>query len=222
MTKRHVQITQQVMWDESAFFVDCGEIDNDKIIELYYKIQKEDPEGKTNSNDGGYQVMVDKESSKELHHLFSCIEDAATEIISRGYKKQNKLKIANAWLNGNEYGQCNIVHTHPGAVLSGVYYVTDTNPENGEIHLTRPNADLLEHYRFRSDEDEDDRCDDEPIAYNMGSIAAFPANASTAILFAPWIPHYVTTNKTKDIRIAIGLNFRFEDENDHEKLEWNL
>jgi uncharacterized protein (TIGR02466 family) len=209
MTKRRVNITKDVLWDESVFQSLVEGIDNSKIIEHYYELEKEDPKGKRNSNDGGWQKFLEPNRCKELDRLLESLQEVATDIWNKGYDRKETLTISNAWFNGNNFGDNNIIHTHPGATMSGVYYLTEGKSEHGMIHFVRPN--MREVTSFRKPSEEEQFRINEPgkesaeMCYTR--TVSYPAKESLALIFAPWIPHYVTSNRTEELRIVIGLNF---------------
>lgn len=205
-------IGQDIIWHESIFPVDIEGVDNNKIIEYYHETKKKSPEGVKNSNDGGYQIMIDPGECEELDKLVYALEDAATQIYNKGYDHKEKIVISNYWFNGNSFGDNNTVHNHPGATLSGVYYLTDGKVEHGTINFIRPNRSEI--YSYRTPEEENAAAEDSPISYARQ--AEYTAKSSRALIFSPWLEHFVTANRTHDLRIVIGLNFTIlgrEDEN---------
>ena len=42
--------------------------------------------------------------------------------ISELFKFKKRVKFSNMWININSYKDSNIIHTHPGCLISGVYY----------------------------------------------------------------------------------------------------
>lgn len=199
-------IAKEVLWDESVFRADIEGIDNSLIIDYYHKLKKENPEGKNNSNDGGYQVYLEPDNCEELDRLMITLSDLASAVWNRGFERKEQLVISNCWFNGNSFGDNNLVHTHPGATLSGVYYLTDGKPEHGEIHFCRSNHQVVHSFRSVEEERKAAYSEEQPaMSYNRA--AQFCAKASRALLFAPWLEHGVTSNKTNDLRIVIGLNF---------------
>jgi uncharacterized protein (TIGR02466 family) len=204
MSNNTISIRKHYLWETSVFEVNMPNIDNEKITELYYEMQKKDPTGKTNSNEGGYQVFIRPWLCDELDKLLLGIEQAASDIYNEGWKTKYKLKVSNCWFNGNNFGDNNVVHTHPGATLSGVYYLTDGEPEHGMINFVRDNQNSIISGR-QEDEEHEPISNDNEICYNTRR--DFTAKASKALIFGPWLQHYVTTNRTKETRIVIGLNF---------------
>jgi len=201
-------ICKTILWEESIFSVDLEKIDNDKIIEHYHELKKEDPIGVSNSNNGGWQKMLAPGKCKELDGLLIDLECAASEIFNKTYKRKEQLVISNCWFNGNSYGDHNSVHTHPGSVLSGVYYLTDGKPEHGQIHFQRSNYESVHSFRFPSEQlDLAESNHPDHIGLDYTTTASFIAKASRALFFGSWMQHGVSTNRTNDTRIVIGLNF---------------
>ncbi len=108
------------------------------------------------------------------------------------------------WANINRKGHHNVVHTHPGAYWSAVYYVKlPTAPEpviGGELELLDPRGTL-------------------PIMYcpelrfglkgstSAGTSELHKPRAGEMIIFPAWLPHAVAPHHGDDTRISIAFNF---------------
>ena len=83
-----------------------------------------------------YNVLL-HESLTELHDwVKTCIDDyLANEI----FMKYSDYFVSESWLNVNQQGGSQPVHSHPNSILSGTYYV-QTLPEHPplEFHRCRP------------------------------------------------------------------------------------
>lgn len=215
-------ICKNILWEESLFIVDLEKINNEEIIKHYYELKEEDPIGVSNSNDGGWQKMLSPGRCEELDKVLRDIEGAATEIYNKQYKRKETLVISNCWFNGNNYGDNNMLHTHPGSVLSGVYYLTDGEIEHGTIHFQRSNADLIHSFRHPKEEGEALASCESPldIGVDYTRSARFEAKASRALIFGPWMEHGVTANRTHDTRIVIGLNFTILGKEHHSPFDY--
>jgi uncharacterized protein (TIGR02466 family) len=208
--KVKIEVEKCLLWEESYFHVSIPDIDNKRLIEFYYETLKKTPEGVRNSNIGGYQEFIDRSECKELEKVLRRLESSATRIYNEGFKNERKLVVSNVWFNGNLKCDYNHEHTHPGAILSGVYYITDSTEENGEIHFSRPNSCSVN----LAWPGKQEQIGASAICFNVGLKA--PCKASEALLFAPWIRHGVGVNRTDDLRLVLGLNFTFADEDNDE------
>ncbi|NDE91262.1 MAG: hypothetical protein EB059_09050 [Alphaproteobacteria bacterium] len=109
------------------------------------------------------------------------------------------------WANINRNGHMNVVHTHPGAYWSAVYYIkvpekgTDT-PLGGELELLDPRGTL-------------------PIMYcpvlrfgikgttSAGTSELHYPRAGEFVIFPAWLPHAVCPYIGEEPRISIAFNF---------------
>ena len=151
------------------------------------------------SNAGGYQSgdMI----LKDINVLYPLYEKITQELDvfakSMFLKDQSRF---NAWININGHQNSNLSHTHPGAALSGVFYIS--TPENcGDIVFDRPEASTLE-FAW---------CDDIAIGENYNQYNAtewtLPAKENTLYLFPSFLKHRVQPNLNKDLkRISISFN----------------
>lgn len=158
------------------------------------------------SNVGGWHSNFLSGIHKPLNNLFISIEDHANIYAEQlGFK--HPLCIDNIWITINKYKDSNILHSHPNALLSGVYYVK--TPKNcGTIVFKNPAADLIEKdWAFNNGDF---------LNFNVFNAPEFYLESKENILyiFPSWLKHYVKPNMNKrEERIAISFNLM----NKHEK-----
>lgn len=196
-----MQISREDLWTESIFYIQVPEVDNRGIIDFAIEKKKVEP-GTNRSNYGGWQYDVVKGQCEALDDMFMKMEHAVNHVFNDVFKAQIDMGLANAWLNWNERGNTNTVHTHPGSLYSGVYYITGNgSQEMGSISFIRENAHSVENIftgelRDYRDRDPTFICDKH-----------IPPRESTGIIFSPWLQHEVTPNMTDEPRIVVGMNF---------------
>ena len=103
--------------------------------------------------------------------------------------KFSNIKVYDWWLNINEKGDYNIMHTHPGSHFSCIWYITNNE---GSLVLSSP----LTHTRVAL------------------LVSGFPINleevvncsAGTLLVFPSDIPHYVEEHKLDTPRISVSFN----------------
>ena len=129
-------------------------IDVQKMQDICYEIANT-MEGKARSNRGvlnyqspdfmGEQVIEDLDNGTHVDEfglLLKDIKSNALECYKTFGPMSTELSFANAWININGNGGYNEVHTHPGCVISGVYYVkVPTTGEPGQICFHRDGTD---------------------------------------------------------------------------------
>lgn len=174
------------------------DVDNDKILKFCYDLKNKDPEGRVLSNFGGWQSKEFYGPVKELDELLNQIESCVTEY-SKIYSFNKNIPQGNIWVNINKNNDHNILHDHPGSLMTAVYYVKV--PENsGQIQFYNP----LETY---------DQYVNESIIleYNglNSSTYSFYPHDKQLILFPSWLKHCVCPSQTDLDRISITVNFGF-------------
>lgn len=112
-------------------------LNNDVILRLCDKIKSIDPAGRQKSNYGGWQSQDFHEGNyPELAALESTINRFSKDCFyDLGYDSPGK--IHNFWINRNNRHNFNNVHIHPGAIISGVYYVSCAE-NTGNLVFPRP------------------------------------------------------------------------------------
>ena len=103
------------------------------------------------------------------------------------------------WINISLYKDTNKSHNHPGADISGVYYVK-TPDDCGDIVFEHPSLDVLCYYGS---------VDDESVKLNNYNSRewVFTPTENTLYLFPGWLKHRVEPNGNKtEERISISFN----------------
>lgn len=184
-----------------VFTITLSDIDNDKLKEYAYKLKDHNP-SEMLSNINGWQSKDLKtnyldnfnlEISKLLHIIEENVWVFKKEL---GLRLNLFLSVSNIWININPKAGFNRPHTHPGAILSGVYYVS-ANKNPAKIVFKNPSVNI-EHY-----------CPDLFIEnyneYNSNICGIIPQSGEL-ILFPSWIEHYVEPNINDEDRISIAFN----------------
>lgn len=171
-------------------------IDTEKIVSEIFQIKNLD-EGKKMSNVGGWQSKhyqsFDYDFLDETKKLMFEINKLGHDILKNKYELPNaKENFANFWCNVNEFQNFNLPHTHPGTVLSGVFYLR-TPPNSGKIIFCR--QDPQEHYI--------------PQTYNEYTFKTFFIEPSVGdlIFFPSYLTHYVEQNFSNLPRISLAFDF---------------
>lgn len=158
------------------------------------------------SNQGGFQTELSK-SDENIRDLILQIEMHAN-IFAKNIINNLNQKMDNIWLNVNGYKTSNLSHAHPGADISGTYYVK--SPENcGSIAFEHPALDVLAMYQAHQFIDKPNTWEE----YNAQTWH-FPPKENTIYLFPSWLKHYVNPNENEEgkNRISIAFNLHCSDE----------
>lgn len=184
------------------------EIDTTDMIDLCYRLRKEDPTGRVLSNEGGWQSQDFRPGKfPELKVLEDKIlEQGENSIRDHGYKRDNLiLAIENFWFNINQKGNSNSVHIHDNSFLSGCFYLK-AKPDQGKITFYKNHA--LDYIVGSQGQIEQYT----PIS---ASAISFEPMTAKIILFPGYLPHGVGFNPTDEDRLSIAFNvklIRIDDE----------
>jgi|TARA_E500000318_G_scaffold9162_1_gene8484 uncharacterized protein (TIGR02466 family) len=169
--------------------------ENLKELQKYsYKLKKKS-KGRIVSNQGGWQSVDITEISKETTSLMLKINEAVQEY-SELFKFKKRVQLSNMWININSYRDSNIIHTHPGCLISGVYYIK-TSKKCGEIKFKR--SFYIDYHLTQGSVKEFNSLN--------ASYWTLPAIENTLYLFPSWIEHLVTPNYSKKDRISLSFNY---------------
>ncbi|NKB34336.1 MAG: hypothetical protein GKR91_14690 [Pseudomonadales bacterium] len=169
---------------------------------LLEKEKKSDSQGMHRSNAGGWQssgnlITWNEPSVKELKTRIETLVFNLTDQIIRDEGKQRQFRlIIDAWGNINRDGDYNVVHTHPNCMWSGVYYVTEGNPDP-----SRPQNGLLELIDPR------ESANYIQVKNTILDARQFVENVpGRMILWPSWLKHMVHPYKGSEERISIAYN----------------
>jgi len=118
-------------------------------------------------------------------------------IFAGSFINKERQEIDNMWFNINKYKDSIKRHSHPMAMISGVYYVKA--PENcGSITFIHPATDVLSYYNTPIRHSE----------WNQYNAETWwkPAVEKRLYLFPSWLNHYVDPNLNQKERISISFN----------------
>ena len=149
----------------------------------------------TNSNYGGWQSSGFETVPKNFKDLFKKISANVKEVEKKLFLSK-ELRLHNLWYNVNGLGSFNRPHSHPGGVVSGVYYVSI--PKNsGSIIFLNTNIDSF--YKGHVNK------------YNEYNSTIWKINPkeNECVLFPSYLEHYVEPNLNKKERISISFNYGF-------------
>lgn len=151
---------------------------------------------KRRKESNGFQTdNFDKLEQSEFFKLFEKISEI-TDIISRTWGIEKKLRLINFWFNLDKKYDYSISHYHTEGIISGIFYLK--TPENtSRIVFERP--DLQEHY-FEGDVVNE---------YNYKNYS-YDAVEKRLLLFPSYLKHRVEQNLTEDeddSRISMSFNY---------------
>jgi len=159
--------------------------------------------GKSKSNEGGWHSNEDLFTwdDNSVSILQSWVINAFQELtgfVAKGEKYDGMVEL-NAWANVNSYGNYNNLHTHPGCVWSGVYYVNVGDPPNVDY----PKSGAIEFI-------------DPRVGSEMAITPGIPFGLQKSIqpedgeiiIFPSWLKHWVHPYWGDEKRISIAFNIR--------------
>jgi uncharacterized protein (TIGR02466 family) len=154
-----------------------------------------------------YRHVRDAFQSQDLideNSLFKDLSDAIINVFYESVCKDYQIPIENrhkllaqkAWVNVNPAGGYNVVHNHPLAFYSGVYYLQAAE-NSGEIVFLNPVSEqglTIPHHLI-----------------NKGSIYTndryvYTPKQDLLLLFPAYLNHYVHPNHSTQERISIAIN----------------
>ena len=171
-------------------------VDNNPLIEFSLDLKSKGP-GVDISNIGGWQsekIAATESNQQILGPLVAQIHDLVNNIGTR-YCFKKPLRVIDLWININEPGNFNMVHNHPGAILSGVYYIKSDG--SGPLEIIRPSADA---YFWQTFTDKSDNKE----TWTGGS---YIPKDHRIIIFPAWVDHSVAPCDSQRISLAFNVGF---------------
>ena len=150
--------------------------------------------GRMISNYGGWQSNDFRTVPKEFISLFNKIS-ANVEKVEKHLSLSKKLTLYNLWYNVNGLSSFNKPHTHPGSIISGVYYISIPQNSGNIVFL---NQDMDKFYDLI----------DSYNNYNSSTWTII-SKENLCIFFPSYLRHYVEPNFNKKERISISFNYGY-------------
>lgn len=187
------------------------DIDIREMQKICYEVAEMMP-GKSRSNRGvknyqspdfsAEQIIKSGQEGDEFAKALVQIKALANQAFDTFESFATTLVFANTWININNKGGYNEIHTHPGALLSGVLYVKV--PPEGDAGALCFHRNSMESYTIQS------------LGISQATTRAKTPHAlpnktympkeGKVILFPAWVCHGVRENTTDDDRISISFN----------------
>jgi uncharacterized protein (TIGR02466 family) len=178
----------------SFIHTDFFSLDIKKIKKEIFNIRSKD-KGRTRSNYNGWQSQDFSIADKNFQSLFDNIYRSVKKI-EKNLSISKELRLRNLWCNINGLGSFNRPHSHPGGVVSGVYYVSIPKNSGSIVFLNR-NLDSFYNKNVKNYNE-----------YNSSTWIIKPEE-NQCVLFPSYLEHYVEPNLNKKERISISFNYGF-------------
>lgn len=179
--------------------------DRETLIDFVKYVQQEDPEGRRISNNGGWQShdFTDEVMQRNaLSYLRSKILPIAYYCADEFGFREYTLRIINCWINVNKYGNSNDLHTHPGSVISGVYYLDVPDCCSGRLQFLRD----FNHQVMKESWGCGNNFSYDSVLNEV--ITTFEPQNDSMILFPSWLSHSVSRSASEGERISISFNIQ--------------
>jgi uncharacterized protein (TIGR02466 family) len=156
--------------------------------------------GVEKTNFGGWQSENDIYQYREMSWLLEQIMLLSNQVAPT-FSPSFRFNNGTMWANINRRGHFNAVHTHPGALLSGVVYLKVESELQGTLQFfdCREGGPTTHWNGFTALPELTEFTEDvHSVAPREGAILFFPS----------WLRHWVTPNQTDIERISIAFNVR--------------
>ena len=170
-------------------------LNNDIRVRFCDKIKGMDPQGRKRSNKGGWQSRdIHEGEHPEMSSLETLVNRLSKDcMLDLGYDCPPVLH--NFWINRNNRYDSNDLHNHPGAIVSGVYYVK-SSPDSGDLIFPRPSADS-----FILAGGAENR-----MTHFNAWAGRYTPKPGMLYFFLAHMSHYVDLNNSDQERISIAFN----------------
>jgi uncharacterized protein (TIGR02466 family) len=178
----------------SRIVVDCSSI-NENLLTLMARIEKENPAAQR-SNVGGWHSQPNlhlNEDFSEIRQIVgtTCVQCATA--LNFDFEHFN-LAFNEMWLNKNGPGDYNRAHTHPNAILSGVYYIK-VPAASGNLELYDPiGARVMNSMPVKS------------ALLRSAQTLEIESEEGKLLVFPSWLQHAVQSNRSNEERVSLSFN----------------
>jgi uncharacterized protein (TIGR02466 family) len=180
-------------------------LDTNNLLKFVDRVRSEDPQGRVISNNGGWQShdFIDEVmQNNPLSELRSKILQMAYYCADEFGFVDYTLRIVNLWMNVNKHGHSNYVHTHPGSILSGVYYLSVPDCCSGTLNFLRDYQYQMmkESWGMGNNVKQDSTLNENIVTFS-------PLN-DHMVMFPSWLLHSVSKSNSDGERISISFNIQ--------------
>jgi len=185
-------------WFPTPIWITDIDINNDELKTACLKLKEDNLSCRVLSNMGGWQSndLYPEHNIAVFRKLLKSLTESINHIAEHDYSISDRVAcISQYWININKGSHTNQVHIHPGAFLSGVYYVSA--PEgSGKIHFERDSKEIYAMGCLK--------IGGKTVVSGMN--CEYEPKEGRLLLFPGWLPHSVLPNTTDEERISIAFN----------------
>ena len=171
---------------------------NNDLADYIYNLQKEDKDGVTKSNRGGWHsknFKLNDKSSVQFRFALELQKYILDVFQKYGWKTEQKnIQIKEMWAIINKKDDFNVIHTHPNCYLSSAYYVRATE-KCGKFLVENPNSAKRHFFPQIANRNE----------LNM-PVTGLDVSEGDLLIFPGYLPHKVAKNESEQDRIVISFN----------------
>ena len=170
---------------------------NDGLAKYIYDLQKNDENGLSKSNRGGWHsenFKLTDQNSIQFKFALELQKYIFDTFIKFGWVAKNNIRIKEMWSIINKKNDFNVVHTHPNCFLSAAYYVKAPK-DCGKFIIENPN--IAKRHSFPSIAERNEL---------NSFITSIDVNEGDLLLFPGYLPHKVAKNESEEDRIVISFN----------------
>ena len=177
---------------------DFGKI-RDNLIDFVYEQENNDPLGVIVSNEGGWQS---RSNSHKDNIIADTIQNQLDSYFTNPdiFKSNFEVVLSGLWLNINREGNTNRLHAHPGADLSGVFWIkVPPDCDAGKISFASPHGytDYISYVIHQ-----ESVCKE----FNFYDTYQFSPREGTGLIFPGHLLHEVRPNMSRKDRISVAFN----------------
>ena len=185
---------------------DLKSIDYNKkeLLNFCYSEKKKYPEGLEGRSNIGNSWHSSDHYMGEDNLISSILSSSISSyfIDNKIFKEKIQYCISNAWININAKGGSNALHDHPGASLSGVFWI-NAPKDSGNIVFKNPHnfveSSTLPRY-----------ADHLSASFNKYQSFYLEPKEGYMVLFPSHIQHNVNENLSNEDRISISFNLQIK------------
>lgn len=164
---------------------------NNTLVDVALALRQEIPNSTRQNLYTTFGSVANLLTREPFHALRDALRDEVVLYLEQIETRSDKQwMISDSWVSISSPGNYERMHTHPGAYISGVYYIK-APPESGKIFFENLEDNLYYSGRSRRE--------------NYNVVSYEPWNRRL-ILFNSKVPHHVGQNLSDSERIALSFN----------------
>ena len=174
----------------------------EELLSFAHEERRRDPQGEKRSNEGGWQSRNDLYDGENILRDYICTE--VNRYLKNVLTDEVEVLLKGLWINYNERGDSNTLHTHPASHLAGVLWLKVPSMHAAKLWFDSPH--FYTNYPEISSYTEEFK-----KKWNQYLDWFWNPKEGAMLLFPSSVYHKVDVSESDESRISCSFNLNFKE-----------